>query len=230
MGGSFRIAAAVAVTVLLALGVAACGGGDASTATSASTTDEATAREDGSGNEGDSQSLRAGEGSKRGDAGEGRSGPDVDLVPLRVSGGGSDQFRTRGGDNSIQDYGEEADEADLAEAAEAVHDFYVAQANEDWTTACDYLAKSMVEQLKQLAARSKRTGKTDCPALLEALTPPLAPTVRRESTIVDAGSLRTGEEHSFLIYRGSGRTVYAMPLEDEDGTWKLTLLSPTPLS
>lgn len=225
-GGIFRVIATLAVAALLALGAAACGeDSDTTTATS----EDTIAREGGSSGAEDQNGSAPSQASKKGSGGNGSEGgsgkPQVEPAPLQVSGGGSGQFRVKGGDNSIQNWGEE-DEDELAAAAEAVHDFYVARANEEWEAACSHLADSLVEQLLQLA---KQQGKADCATILEALTPPLSPSVRRETTVVDAGSLRIGEENSFLIYRGFEGTVYAMPLQNEGGAWKLTLLSPSPL-
>jgi hypothetical protein len=147
-------------------------------------------------------------------------------VPLKVSGGGSAQFRTKGGDNSIQEFGEESGESELQEAAEAVHDFYVKRAEGDWSGACSYLSKAMLEQLEQLAASSTELEDKRCPSFLAAFTSPLSAAEWREVTTVDAGSLRDEGEQAFLIYYGApGKTVYAMPLKVEDGEFKVGALS-----
>jgi hypothetical protein len=49
--------------------------------------------------------------------------------------------------------------------------------------------------------------------------------VQREITSVDAGSFRHEGEQGFLIYYGADETVYAMPLREEDGSWKVAALS-----
>jgi hypothetical protein len=147
-------------------------------------------------------------------------------VPLKVSGGGSGQFRTKGGDNSIQEFGEEAAESELQEAAEVVHGFYVKRAEGDWKGACSYLSKAMLEQLEQLAASSTELGDKRCPSFLEAFTSPLSAAQWRQVTTVDAGSLRDEGEQAFLIYYGApGKTVYAMPLKVEGGEFKVGGLS-----
>jgi len=145
--------------------------------------------------------------------------------PLKVSGGGSGQFRTKGGDNSIQNYGEEGSESELQEVAEIVHSFYVARAEEKWAKACSYLAKSNVEQLEQLASQSPQFKDKGCPEILKAFTRPLPAKVNREITYVDAGSFRHDDEQGFLIYYGADKTVYAMPLRNEDGTWQVAALA-----
>ena len=155
--------------------------------------------------------------------------------PLKVSGGGSEQFRTKGGDNSIQEFGEESAESELQEAAEQVHGFFVARAVGDWEKACSYLSKSTSEQLKQLATSSTELGDKSCASFLEAFTGRLSASAWRENTMVDAGSVRLDGEQAFLIYYGapkngtSERIVYAMPLAREDGTFKVGALAGDPL-
>lgn len=150
-------------------------------------------------------------------------------TPLKVSGGGSAQFRTKGGDNSIQEFGGESAESELQEAAEVVHGFYVSRAAQEWSKACSYLAKSNIEQLEQLANQSAQSQGADCATVLKAFTRPLPASVEREITTVDAGSLRRDGEQGFLIYYGAGHVKYAMPLRYEDGSWKVAALSGTTL-
>jgi hypothetical protein len=141
-----------------------------------------------------------------------------------VSGGGSTQFRVKGGgDNSVQEYGDEA-ESELNAAAEVTHGFFVARAVGDWSRACSYLSKSLREQLVQVGEAN--SGPVSCAKFLEGFTPSLSGKVWREITTIDAGSLRREGEQGFLIYYGApGKTVYAMPLKYEDGEWKVGALS-----
>jgi hypothetical protein len=150
-------------------------------------------------------------------------------TPLKVSGGGSSQFRSEGGDNSIQEFGDESDESELQEAAEVVHGFYVSRVAEEWDKACSYLAKSNIEQLVRLANQSAQSKGADCATVLKAFTQPLPASVAREITTVDAGSLRRDGEQGFLIYFGAGHVKYAMPLSAEGGGWKVAALSGTTL-
>lgn len=227
--GTRPIAAFIVAVVLAAL-FAACGGsGSSSTASDASSsvTTDATAqsesRDSSSANDGGSQNSSQGQG--------GSSHETVKEVetPLEVSGGGSAQFRTKGGDNSIQEFGDESDESELQEAAEAVHSFYVSRAAEEWDKACAYLAKGNIEQLEQLGSQSPQSKNAGCAPILKAFTQPVSASVNREITTVDAGSLRHEGEQGFLIYFGAGHVTYAMPLRDEGGTWKVAALSGTTL-
>lgn len=248
-----RPLAVLLAAVLAAAVLAACGssGSDSSSATSTeaggSTSDTTTAKSasgqqgGGSAQSGGSQTTSGGGNQNGGQSnpqpqtqqpGNNRSGgksvAEVE-TPLKVSGGGSAQFRTKGGDNSIQEFGDESEESELQEAAEVVHGFYVSRAAEEWDKACSYLAKSNIEQLEQLANQSAKSQGADCATVLKAFTRPLPASVEREITTVDAGSLRREGEQGFLIYYGAGHVKYAMPLKDEGGSWKVAALSGTTL-
>jgi hypothetical protein len=234
--GTRPLAAFIAVVLVAAL-LAACGSsssdssGTTDTGTSSSGTTSATTAQGGSRQQGGSQSKN-GAGNQNGDQSKqssGGSGSKNVATPLQVSGGGSAQFRTKGGDNSIQEFGDESDESELQEAAEVVHNFYVSRAEEQWDTACSYLSKSNIEQLEQLGSQSPQFKNAGCAPILKAFTRPLPASVNREITTVEAGSLRREGEQGFLIYYGAGHVKYAMPLRDEGGTWKVTALSGTTL-
>jgi hypothetical protein len=228
--GTRPIAAFIVAVVLAAL-FAACGGSgsdssstasDASSSVTTDATAQSESRESSSANDGGSQNSSQGHGSSR------ETVKEVE-TPLKVSGGGSAQFRTKGGDNSIQEFGDESDESELQEAAVAVHSFYVSRAAEEWDKACSYLAKGNIEQLEQLGSQSPQSKNAGCAPILKAFTQPVSASVNREITTVDAGSLRHEGEQGFLIYFGAGHVTYAMPLRDEGGTWKVAALSGTTL-
>ena len=147
------------------------------------------------------------------------------------SGGGSPQFKVEGGDNSVQEFGEEADTSELAAAAAALHNFLDARAEGNWAAACDYMSKATVESFEKLAAQAKESGDTSCGAILEKLINPAAEqSMKAEAEKADVGSLRTEDERAFLIYTGAEGTVLAMPMADEGGDWKVASLAGTPLS
>lgn len=220
--------------------LAACGSGSSSTGSGSgsSTAAEAGAQSNGAQNQNGSQGQQNGAsgGGAQGQESAPGKGPKKFTTaevstPLRVSGGGSEQFVVKGGDNSIQEFGEEGGESELQEAAEAVHGFFVARAEGDWTAACSYLSKSMTEQLEQLAQSSTQLKDKGCASFLEAFTSQLPAATWKEITTVDAGSLRLEGEQAFLIYYGAPeKTVYAMPLAQEDGTFKVGALSGNALS
>lgn len=212
---------------LLALALSGCG--DSGGETEPSTAAPAESPSEGNVEKGEPRKGSSTESGERGGGSTG-PGPKVHAAPLKVSGGGSAQYRVRGGDNSVQEFGEESDETELEEAAATLHGYLVARAEEDWAAACAKLSESVEEQLQALASRSKGLKGEGCAAILGALTPKLPPSARRESTIVDAGSLRLEGDQAFLIYRGAEGKTYTVLMAPEDGAWKVGSLAATPLS
>jgi hypothetical protein len=231
--GGIRPFAALAAAILTTVSLGACGSSGSDTTASenstGTTTAPATSEHSGT-TKGNSNGSGDSSPQTKQKKGGGSSGESIETAPLKVSGGGSGQFRVKGGDNSIQDFGEESGESELEEAATSLHDFLVARAGKDWPTACSHLAKTVAQQLQQLASQSDQLSGAGCTKILAALTPPLPAKVQKESTIVDAGSLRTEGEQAFLIYRGAEGMVYAIPMKPEAGTWKVGALAATPLS
>jgi hypothetical protein len=234
---SKTLAAALAV-FLLAAGLAACGGGDDSSSTAA---DAGQSRSESSSNSGTSKQGgmngsdegKSSEGKQTG--GEGSSGePSAsDFVPKQHNdtGGGSEQYRVKGGDNSVQEFGGEADPEEFDAAAVALHNFLDARAEGNWAAACEYMSKDTVESFKRLAEQAKQTEDTSCGGILERLTNPAAkPAMKAEAVQANVGSLRIEDERAFVIYTGIDGTILAMPMTDENGVWKVASLTGTPLS
>jgi hypothetical protein len=237
-----KLVAALLAVILAAALLAACGGGSGSDSTGTSTSAETAsqgqreaAKEKIEAKVRELKEKRANSGSGaqsgggNGSGGSKKAKTAIAVPPLKVSGGGSAQVRTKGGDNSIQNYGEESGESELREAAEAVHGFYVARANEEWAKACSYLTKSTTQQFEELASRSPQLKGKGCAPVLQAFTRPLPPSVERETTLVDAISLRQDGERAFLIYRGAEDKAYAISMQQEGGAWKVGSVAGTPL-
>lgn len=236
-GGSKTLLAALLV-LLLGTGFVACG--DDSDSSDSGTTQGQAAREGygGSSNgEADGQTESDASGSEGKSAGEGEgdstSEGSGDFVPEQHedSGGGSEQFRTKGGDNSVQEFGEEAATSEREEAATALHNFLDARAQGEWAAACDYLASSISSSFEELAGQAKGAKATSCAEILASLTNPAAKNLLlEEAERADVGSLRVEGDRAFLIYRGLEGDILAMPMAQEDGEWKVASLAGTPLN
>lgn len=230
---SKTLAGALAV-FLLAAGLAACGGGSSDSSGSSS----------GEAGQAQSEESSAGSGSKQGEAqsGDGKQGESessshkgeaTEFTPKQHSdsGGGSQQYVQKGGDNSVQEFGKEADQQELNNAAAALHNFLDARAEGNWAAACDYMSKSVVESFEKLAAQAKQLKSTSCAGILEKLTNPAAKSaMKQEAEQADVGSLRVEGDRSFVIYKGPKGAVLAMPMADEGGDWKVASLAGTPLN
>ena len=237
MRGVPKTLLAALAALLLAAGLAACGGGDSSSSTATEAGAQAQA-------EGKSSASKGGttgkgdegkSGSADGEGGSGGSGASSasEFVPKHHhdSGGGSEQFKVKGGDNSVQEFGAEADTSELDAAATALHDFLDARAEGNWAAACHYMSKSVTESFEKLAAQGGAKGKASCAATLEKLINPNAKALMKaEAAKADVGSLRIEGEHAFVIYTGAEGAVLAMPMANEGGSWKVASLAGTPLS
>jgi hypothetical protein len=225
--------------LLVAVGLAACGGGDDSASTAADAGSQGQSEGNGGSKQGDSDKKGDGKsrsGDGKGGSGGGKSGgsgsDSSDFKPRQHndSGGGAQQFRQKGGDNSVQEFGEEAGGEEFDAAAVALHNFLDARAEGNWAAACGYMSKAIVESFEKLAAQSKIEA-SSCAEILENLTNPAAKkALKEEAEKANVGSLRVEGDRSFVIYTGIGGTVLAMPMANEDGDWKVASLAGTPLN
>ena len=222
MRGVSKPLLALAAVVLLALALSACGGGsDDSTATT-SPQETATAPAGGSGETSSPSDETKGEGESQESSGSGGaddSSSDSDEA--------SAEFRTPGGDNSIQDYGEEPDESELEAANTALAGFMTARAKGDWDGMCAALAKAAVEPIEDLASRAPQFKGKGCAAVLETLLA-RSPASSRANTLTDGiASFRVEGERGFALYHGPKGVDYFVPMINEDGEWKVGALSPS---
>lgn len=150
------------------------------------------------------------------------------LTACGSSASGSDQFRDKT-DSALLDFGEESGGAELEEAGQVVQSFLTARSKEDWPATCAQLSQALLSKIEHLAISSTQLEDESCPSFLEAFLS-LSEQERRESTAIDAGSLRQQGSKAFLIYYGARETVYAMPLRKEGSAWKVDSLAPKELS
>ena len=229
-GGPKKLFAAL-VVLMVAVGLASCGGGDSSNSTTGvgqaeSTPGHGSSKQSGAkGDEGKSAS----EGEEQSDSGP--SAGEFTPEHHNDSGGGSQQFVQKGGDNSVQEFGEEAEAQELDAAAVALHDFLDARAQGNWAAACQYMSKETVESFEKLAAQAKQIEDKSCGGILEKLTNPAAKaSMEAEAEKANVGSLRIEGERAFVIYTGVDGTILAMPMANEGGDWKVASLAGTPLN
>jgi hypothetical protein len=229
--GSKTLVAAL-TALLLAAGLLACGADDDGSSPTAAQQESLRDGATGSSSEDDGGSGTRPATSDKGKAGSKGNGAS-DFVPRKHedSGGGAEQFRVKGGDNSVQEFGAEAEPSEFEAAAQALHNFLDARAAGDWDAACEYMSRSTVASFEQIAARSEQGSSASCGEIVEGLINPNAKqALKEEAEKADVGSLRIEGEQAFLIYTGTEGTVLAMPMADESGQWKVASLAGTPLN
>jgi hypothetical protein len=145
------------------------------------------------------------------------------------SGGGAKQFVTKGGDNSIQEFGSEPSGSEFEAAAAAVHAYLDARAAGAWAAACEWLAPAVSRELvRQLGAGSggKQPG---CAEVLAGLSAGVPPAALREAAQADVGALRVEGDRGFVLFRGAQGDDYFIPMVREDGEWKVAAIAASPL-
>lgn len=225
------------VALLLAMGLIACGGGDSSDSTAAEANGQGHS-ESKPGEASDKNAAKGGEkkpgGSTEKESKSDRASEAADFTPRQHndSGGGSAPYKTKGGDNSVQEFGEEAGSSEFDAAATALHNFLDARAEGNWAATCEYISKSIIESFKNLVAKAKRIEDESCAGILEKLVNPAAKSaMKAEAEQANARSLRTeGDEQAFILYTGPHATIFSMPMANEDGAWKVASLSGYPLN
>lgn len=147
--------------------------------------------------------------------------------PHQDSSGGSEQFRVKRGDNSIQEYGDEASSSDFVEAAAALHAYLDARAVGAWAAACTYLDRRLAAEMVKFA--SQQNGAKACPPALAAISSSAPPRVLREAARVDVAALRVKGDSAFLLFRDSAGQSLFISVTREAGTWKVAALAASPL-
>ena len=207
-----------ALAALLTLAVSACGSSDSSSSTT--TAAAAASAQETTG----TTTVNPSTGKADGSAGGTGGGP---AKSGQSSNEGSAPFRTSGGDNSIQNFGEEASPAELEAATVALSGYLDARAKGSWAKSCTYLARSAVAPLEQLASSSPKLKGKDCGAILAALEG-RAPASSRVSTLKGPiASLRFEGERGFALYHGPDGVDYFVPMVKEGGSWKVGALAPS---
>jgi hypothetical protein len=230
MGGARKLWLVLAAAVCAAALAACGGGGDSTTAGTEGGAESATQAPGGpSSGGGQESSGSSGGGGGESSGGGGSSGFESKPGPGPSKGERSYAFRSPGGDNSIQEFGEEGEAADRAEATTTVNALFAAIESGDWGQVCaKYLSATNVEQIKVLAEKAPQVKGKGCADVLGGLNQ-VAGGRSPDTPKGGVASMRIEGDTAFAIYRGVDGNGYAVPLKLEGGQWKLTALAPTPL-
>jgi hypothetical protein len=143
----------------------------------------------------------------------------------KTPGQGSASFRTPGGDNSIPNFGDEADAGEVAAATTVLASYLQARAKGDWGKDCALLAKTAATPLEQLAAKSPELKGKGCAGILAAFVAYVPKSSRAKTMTSGIASLRVQGDRGFALYHGAKGIDYFMPMVKEDGQWKVGSLA-----
>ncbi len=128
----------------------------------------------------------------------------------------------RGGEKSIEEFGEEAGASDREAVLSTFEGYLNAVAEGDAATACSYLSAAVQESLQQLVAKGKSA---DCAQILPQLLAPTATTIAREHARGEVTRVRVEGDQAFVVFRAPGAKLYQLGLIDEDDEWKATTIA-----
>jgi hypothetical protein len=226
---------AVLATLLLALALAACGDGGEET-TAPQSTEPTSAPQASQQLEQRAEQIEKERRDQAKSGGRKGSGKTASPAPAPApaehddSGGGAAQFHRQGGDNSVQEFGQEGGGSAMESAAAVLHAYLDARVAGRWEDACSYLAADVVASLEQFAAANGSEAQLEtCPQILQTLSSGAGAAGLRGAAEVDVGSLRVQGGRGFLLYHGPRGVDFAMPVVLEGGEWRLAAPDATPL-
>jgi hypothetical protein len=120
----------------------------------------------------------------------------------------------KGGDNSIQTYGTEADSAERVAASAVLGAYLKAQAEGRWDEACSYLNAKAIEGFGELA---KRPG--GCEAAMSSLLDEAPEAELSQAAEIEVISMRSEGTQAFLVYRDGEGKAFDMPMTREGEDW-----------
>lgn len=145
------------------------------------------------------------------------------------SGDGAAAFKVSNGDNSIPDFGEEARVSERQRATMALVAFLRARSEHDWSKVCLDLAVPVRKQLEGFA--KSPTAKTHgCAPILARLSASGQTTTSTQNLNIGAGiaAFRIKGKMAFALFHGPNGSKYVMPMFSGRGKWKMTQLAPIP--
>jgi len=246
-----RRALVLLICAVVLFGLGGCGGGsdtDSSSTTSSTTTETAATTKPSTQSttpprEAKSEPDKGAAGKAKSEGSEQSSGekksasqvkvPPISSAPTPGSKAPAPGVKTvKGADNSVQEYGVEANESARTEAAIVLQAYLNASAEEDWGGACSFLAQRPTEQLERAQRSAAKQGidLNGCAATMALLKEDRAQ-LREGATITEVLSFR-GEgdvsgDPSYLIFTAPpAATLYSMPMYLEGGAWKVGLARP----
>jgi hypothetical protein len=135
----------------------------------------------------------------------------------------SAQFLKKKGDNTIAEFGKEASAEEREAANVVVTESLKARQAADFKTQCETLSMGGI---KGVPGAENRKG---CPAALKTTAVPLSASkeARTDTLSGPIVALRVKGKSGYALYHGNDGQNYAVPLEKEDGAWKVGSVNTT---
>jgi hypothetical protein len=129
------------------------------------------------------------------------------------------QEEAKGGEASVEEFGEEAQGAGREAILAAYEGYLGAIAAEDPAKACFYLAAQLRGTMKQLAGKAH--AGMGCPQILPKLLSPEAPQIAKAQAQGKVTRVRAQGGRAFVLFHAPGAELYYLALAAEGGQWKV---------
>jgi hypothetical protein len=125
------------------------------------------------------------------------------------------------GKNTIPKFGEEASVEEREAANAVVVASLKARQAADFAAQCETLDQAAMKEIP------KAKNLQGCPAALKKFAEPLSATKKfRKNTLSGSiAALRVKGDEGYALFHGTDGTDYAVPLEKEDGVWKVSAVN-----
>ena len=140
----------------------------------------------------------------------------------------------KGGDNSVQAFGTEAEAAPREQATVTLETYLRALRDGDWGKICEVASAEFRRNLAEFVAQTQAEGTkrpAGCAEALEAVTARAPKSLLgKVPQVSEVLSFRIRGKYAYLIYRGSKGPVMFIAMADDDGRWKVNVLKPEPFA
>ncbi|MBS1894733.1 MAG: hypothetical protein JST59_25815 [Actinobacteria bacterium] len=124
------------------------------------------------------------------------------------------------GPEPVATFGKESGSAEREEASAVLADNLTAREKADFAKQCETLGKRGIEAI---LGKGKANERSKCEKELKTLAEPLAGTkeIRADTLSGEIAALRIKGKQAYALYHGNDGNDYAMPMEEEGGSWKV---------
>ena len=132
----------------------------------------------------------------------------------------------QGGEEQVEKYGSEAQGSVKGEVLAAEQSYLSAIATKSYGKACAGLAPAVTGSLQKMV----KGGDAGCGAILPKLLSPSTAAVARRQLQGEVVRVRIEGKQAFVIFHAPGARLWALPLSNQGGGWKVATLAPTVLA
>lgn len=132
------------------------------------------------------------------------------------------------GPEPIATFGKESGDAEREEASAVLTKNLVAREKADFATQCETLGK---RGLEAFLGKGKGNERSKCQKELKKLAEPLSKSkeIREDTLSGEIAALRVKGSQAYALYHGNNGQDYAVPMEEEGGSWKVGAIVPIEL-